>query len=112
MKKSKVYEASSIHWEKSIEKIGASIRLARKRRSMSMQELADRMQVSYQTLSRLEKGDPTISIGIMASALEILGLLDDVKKLAAPETDEFGIEQEKRNLPQRIRKKKDKGFSF
>lgn len=67
--------------------VGQQIKLARKRRGLSMQEVAERMFVTRKTLKRLEDGEPGVSFGILASALLILGLEDDLDHLARPETD-------------------------
>lgn len=91
-----------------ISQLGSRIRLARKRRKLTSEELAEKMFVSRKTLFRLENGDPGISLGIFASALWALGLDKDLSNIADPEQDKIGIFQERRNLPQRIRKQTEK----
>ena len=51
-----------------IVQLGRQIQLARKRRGLTMQEMADRMFVTRKTLTRLESGDPGVSVGVLASA--------------------------------------------
>ena len=48
--------------------------LARKRRHLSMQDVADRATITRRTLSKVELGDPTVSIGIYARVLFALNL--------------------------------------
>lgn len=94
-------------------KLGEDIRLARKRRKWTMEVMASRMFVTRQTLSRLENGDPGISLGVLALALWTLGLEKELFKLAKPEDDKVGIFYERRNMPERVRKKsKDKKLDF
>ena len=83
--------------------IGAHISLARKRRSLTMDEMASRMFVSRKTLSRLEKGESGVSLAVLASALWVLGLEKDLQAIAAPEKDSIGIFHERKKLPKRIR---------
>ncbi len=88
-----------------ITQVGEHIRLARKRRGLTMQAMADRMFVTRKTLQRLESGDPGVSFGILASALLALGLENDLNHLANPETDRTGnmIDKQSHAKKQRIR---------
>ena len=83
--------------------LGESIRTARKRRRIKMQEMASRMFVARKTLYRLEKGDPGVSIAILASALWVLGLEKDLLQIADPGLDKIGIYRERHHLPHRVR---------
>jgi len=67
--------------------VGQNIKLARKRRDLTMQDMAGRMFVTRKTLNRLESGDPGVSLGILAAALLTLGLENDLSYLAKPEND-------------------------
>lgn len=70
------------------EALGERLRLARRRRRMSLNELAARVGVTRHTLSRLERGDLTASLGVLAHVLAVLGLEEDLDLLAAD--DELG----------------------
>ena len=100
--------------QKKIQTVGHNIRLARKRRGLTMQDMAERMFVTRKTLSRLESGDPGVSMSILASALLTLGLEDDLKKLADPEADSTGnmIDRERYEKRQRIRQQKKVDMDF
>ena len=74
---------------KDLETMGEQIKLARKRRKLSLAELAERAQCSVLTLMRVEKGEPTVSIGIYARVLYGLGLHGDLMHIA--ENDKTGI---------------------
>lgn len=66
-----------------LELMGEQIMLARKRRHLSMQDVADRATVTRLTVSKVEHGDPTVSIGIYARVLFALNLENDLTLLAA-----------------------------
>jgi transcriptional regulator with XRE-family HTH domain len=89
--------------EQAIKKLGENLRVARKRRGITMEEMASRMFVSRQTLARLEKGEPGVALGVLSAALWVLGLHDQIRELAAPETDEVGAFRERQKLPRRVR---------
>ena len=69
-----------------LELMGEQIKLARKRRHLSMQDIADRATVTRLTISRVEHGDPTVSMGIYSRVLYALNLEKDITLLAADDT--------------------------
>ena len=71
---------------KNLEIMGEQIMLARKRRHLSMQDIADRATVTRLTVSKVEKGDPTVSMGIYARVLFALNLEDDITLLASDDS--------------------------
>jgi transcriptional regulator with XRE-family HTH domain len=93
----------SIAVARALRKFGADLRDARLRRRLSMQIVADRARTTRQTLTRIERGDPAVSVGIYASVLNVLGLLDGVGMLADIATDTVGAELEAARLPRRVR---------
>lgn len=66
-----------------MELMGEQIMLARKRRHLSMQDIADRASVTRLTVSKVEHGDPTVSMGIYARILFALNLEKDITLIAA-----------------------------
>jgi transcriptional regulator with XRE-family HTH domain len=62
--------------------LGHRIELARCRRELSATLFAERLGVSRNTLTRLEAGDPAVSLGTYLKALRALGLEDDVNNVA------------------------------
>ena len=55
-----------------LEKLGADLAVARLRRKESLKTWANRMGVSIPTLQRIEAGDPSVGIGIVATALWLI----------------------------------------
>jgi transcriptional regulator with XRE-family HTH domain len=68
-----------------------------------MSVVAERAATSRPTLTRLEKGDPSVSIGIYAAVLQALGLLDQLTQLADPSHDSVGQMISAAELPKRAR---------
>jgi transcriptional regulator with XRE-family HTH domain len=87
-----------------LQKLGRDISIARKRRRYSLREMAERMMVNIKTVQRLEKGDPAVSLGIVATALWVLGMHRRIGDLVAPETDQIGLQEDIKNLPRDFRK--------
>src|SRR5260370_22742794 len=54
--------------------LGLEIEAARRRRRMSAEELAERSGISPATLRRVERGDPTVAIGIVFEAAGLVGI--------------------------------------
>ena len=65
-----------------LKQMGGQIRLARLRRKLSAELVAERAGISRQTLSAVEHGSSSVSIGIVANILLAIGLQDDILLLA------------------------------
>jgi transcriptional regulator with XRE-family HTH domain len=83
--------------EKQMIALGQRLREARLRRSISTLLFAERMNVSRDTLNRLEKGDPSIAMGTYARALRVLGIEKDLDKMA--QDDELGRKLQDLKMP-------------
>ena len=68
--------------------LGENIHLARLRRNLTSTMLAERAGMTRMTLSAIEKGEPTVSLGAYANVLFSLGLEYDLSLVA--KDDEFG----------------------
>lgn len=90
MSKKKIDSSLPMQASDALRKLGESILIARKRRKITKKNMAERMFVSIPTLNRLEKGDPNVGIGILASALWCLGLHRQISSIANPDSDEIG----------------------
>ena len=74
--------------EQKMQTVGEQIKLARLRRNLSVVQVAERSTCSPLTVSRIEKGTPTVAIGIYLRVLYALQLDDDILLLA--QKDEMG----------------------
>jgi transcriptional regulator with XRE-family HTH domain len=91
--------------------VGENLRLARLRRRLSAQQVADRAGISRSTLQNLEKGSPSVSMGNLLQVLVVLGLEKDFPELAA--VDPLGRKLEDARLTESRRRapKRRKGES-
>lgn len=62
--------------------VGEQIRLARLRRDLSIAQIAERAMCNVLSVMRVEKGSPTVSMGIYLRILFALGLDDSILFLA------------------------------
>jgi transcriptional regulator with XRE-family HTH domain len=88
---------------KAVELLSRDIATARTRRRIPQRLLAQRMMVSLDTVQRLEHGDAGVSLGVVATALWALGLIDRLAALASPDHDTVGKGEDRRRLPRRAR---------
>lgn len=92
--------------EAALRLLGGDLATARKRRGESLKAWAARLQVSIPTLMRLEKGDPTVSMGVYAAALWLLNCHAALAQAATPQQDLAALEAEVRRAQRRHQPKK------
>lgn len=68
--------------QKILAELGENIRLARLRRNLSMEQVAERANISRPTLWSIEKGNPGVNMGAYIQVLFILGLEQDLLEVA------------------------------
>ncbi len=76
--------------------LGENIKLARLRRKLSAELVAERAGISRRTLVSVEKGLPSVAMGIYMQVLFVLGLSDDILDIARD--DKFGRKLQDANL--------------
>ena len=91
-----------------LETLGEQIKLARLRRKLSTELVAERACISRATLWAVEKGSPSVSIGIYAAVLQSLNGMDKDLLLVAKD-DELGRKLQDLDLPTRKRAPKKRG---
>lgn len=88
--------------EQKMQTVGEQIKLARLRRNLSIAQIAERAMASELTVSRVEKGTPTVSVGIYLRVLYALQLDDDILCIAKDDTmgkalQDLGLKTRKRS---------------
>jgi transcriptional regulator with XRE-family HTH domain len=83
------------------------MRLARLRRQITAAMLAERAGMTRVTLARIERGEPSVTLGAYANVLQSLGLADDLAGIARDDhlgraLQDAGLER-KRVRPPRAR---------
>ena len=84
-----------------LQDLGENIRLARVRRGLSAQLVAERAGMSRTTLRGIERGDAGVTLGAYANVLHALGLHGDIALVARD--DELGRKLQDAALPARVR---------
>ena len=91
---------------RSLDRLGLALSLARRRRNLSQQDLAERIGTSINTVRRLESGHPGSALQHLVRALQVFGELDKLDQLLDTANDSIGLILMDERLPQRIRKSK------
>ena len=92
--------------QKVLKKMGANIKKARLRRNIKAELLAEKAQISKSTLSAIEKGVSTVSIGAYASVLFSLGMDTDFEMIALDEEGKKQYWEQNFQLRKRATKRK------
>ena len=88
---------------KTLRKLGQDINDARRRRRITIELMAERAGLSRSTIGKIEKGDPTTSMGGYATVLFVLGMDKRLSDLVDSMHDLVGRRLEDEKLPQRVR---------
>ena len=96
---------------RTLRKLGADIHDARRRRKLPMAVVAERAFTSRSTLQKVEAGDANVSIGIYASVLQALGLLEGLSQIADIGNDSVGQALASADLPKQVHLKRPAGSS-
>ena len=95
--------------ERALEKVGANIKRARLRRNIRAEFLAERAGISVDTLSAIEKGVSTVSIGAYAAVLAVLKQDKDLEMIALDEEGKKQFKEHNLKKRERASKKIDNG---
>jgi len=77
--------------ETAIRRLGTNLRIARLRRNLTLEEVAERLGASRYVVAHAEGGKPTTSIAVYVGLLWAYGLLDQFSSLADPAEDKEGL---------------------
>ncbi len=92
---------------RSLKKLGADVSLARRKRHLTTAMMSERLGVAKTTYMRVEKGDPTVSMGVYAMALFVLGFGEAFGELLDASRDEQGLLLDAQRVPKRVRPRKE-----
>lgn len=102
MRASRAKTALPIPVRRALKKLGSDISVARKRRRIPAQLMAERAFTTRPTLAKVENGEPGVSLGVYASVLFVLGMTERLADLVDPAHDPLGQSLEEERLPKRI----------
>ena len=89
-------------------RIGEHIALARKRRRLTLREIAAKAGISYDTARAVEAGGLQTGLGAYLAVLWAMGLESEISAFVNPERDDEGQQLEIARLPQRVRHRKER----
>lgn len=93
---------------KIIGELGENIRLARLRRKLSAEQVAERAGISRKTLYEIEGGRSNVTIGNYVQVLSALGLEEDILNVAKDDTLGRKLQDAKLIIKERAPKRKFK----
>ena len=102
-KKSQCLTSMPPELEDVVLELGRRIRAARLKRNWTLSDVAERIGVTPVTLGRLEKGDPSVGVGIFVTADWVLRLVREFNDFLTAENDEVGRGLEARRSRLRAR---------
>ncbi len=110
----KISSAPPLPVIRSLIRLGQAASLARRRRHLTQQELAERIGTTAHTVRRMEAGNPGTALVHFARALQVFGELDKLDKLLDTPQDTIGLMLMDEHLPKRVRKsrKTDESGAF
>ena len=88
-----------------MQELGENIHLARLRRDLSSEQIAERAGISRNTLIKIERGDEGVAIGMYLRVLIVLGLQDDLLLVAKDDILGRKLQDAKLTTPQRATKR-------
>ena len=89
---------------RSLTRLGQAISLARRRRHLRQDDLAEHIGASAHTVRRMEAGHPGTALVHFARALQVFGELAQLDQLLDTPQDTIGLTLMDEKLPQRVRK--------
>jgi transcriptional regulator with XRE-family HTH domain len=89
--------------KRALRKLGEDLKYARRLRRIPTALMVERVGITRATLARAEKGDSSVSVGVYASMLFVLGFIDRFEDVASVRHDDVGITLEEAQLPKRFR---------
>lgn len=89
---------------------GENLRIARRRRGLSAQKVADKLGVGVRSVTDAEKGKPTTAVSTYLGLLWVYDLLSGMKNVAAPMEDVEGLRLEAVRKKRPIKSELDNDF--
>lgn len=89
-------------------RLGERLALARKRRRLTLRELAAKAGISYDTARAVEAGNLQTGLGAYLAMLWAMGLESEVNSFVDPDRDETGKQLEIARQPRRVAHRKEK----
>lgn len=89
---------------KLLTELGERLRAARLRRRYTASLVAERADISRQTLTKVERGDPSVTLGTYMRVLVVVGLEGDLALVAKDDVVGRRLQDAGLETPKRVRK--------
>lgn len=86
-----------------LSRLGKSLKEARIRRRLKMVTVCDRAGISRETLAKIQRGDPSVSMGAYAAVIFVLGFKTKWMEFAEIWNDPVGQGLDEERMPKRVR---------
>ena len=93
----------SFKTQRAAEDIGRQLAAWRKLRGLTAQQVAERAGVTRQTVSRVERGDVAVGMGVFLNVCRAVGILQSIVDATDPYETPFGRARSDQSLPKRVR---------
>ncbi|HEY9777827.1 MAG TPA: hypothetical protein V6C81_28965 [Planktothrix sp.] len=100
----KLQQAPPYDVEKCIKRLGENLRVARIRRSLTIEDVAERIGTGPRAVMDAEKGKPSTGVVVYTALLWLYDLLYELEALADPAKDEEGLSLQQSRERKRVRK--------
>jgi hypothetical protein len=101
--RSSLYDILPSPTRRALSKLGRDLATARRKRHFTIAMMVERMGVAPNTYRGVERGDPTVAMGVYAMALFVLGFGTSLGDVADPKSDDIGLQLDEARLPRRVR---------
>ena len=88
---------------RALRELGSNLKEARIKRNLTMGLVEERAGITHVSLTKVERGESTVSIGIYAKVMFVMGMIDNLLELANPDKDLRGRQFDRDHLPKRVR---------
>ena len=89
---------------KSVKEVGEHLGIQRRMLHITSKEMAQKLRVSSDTISRIENGDPGVAFSTILSYARVVGILEQVLWAFNPASTEYGRSQLIRGVKKRVHK--------
>lgn len=83
--------------------IGESLKTWRKLRGLTVQQMAQKADVSHDTITRLEQGDPSVALRTFLNVCNALDITERLETAVDPYETDYGRARADQALPRRVR---------
>ena len=103
----KLHQAPPYPVEQCMKRLGENLRIARIRRSLTREDVAERIGTGTRAVMDAEKGKPSTGLVVYAALLWLYDQLHQLEVVADPAKDEEGLSLAIARERTRVRKKRD-----